>query len=127
LNEVVLDASALIALLRGEPGSALVEKRLAAAVLGTVNLAEVVSKLIKGGMPENLAISIMTSLGLRIIDFNEELAQMSARLAEDTKHLGLSLGDRACLALAQQLKLCVLTADSSWTKLQLDIDVKLIR
>jgi PIN domain nuclease of toxin-antitoxin system len=127
LNEVVLDASAVIALLREEPGCAIVEKHLSRAALSTVNLSEVMTKFIQSGMPENLAISIIASLGLRIVDFNEELAQAAARLTANTSKVGLSLGDRACLALAQHLGLSAVTADRNWAKLSMGIEIKLIR
>ncbi len=95
--------------------------------MSTVNVAEVVSKLSNDGIPET-AISQMLSLpGLEIIDFNCLLAYQTGVLRPLTKHVGLSLGDRACLALARVRNLPVLTTDQVWKNLPLDIIVRIIR
>jgi ribonuclease VapC len=127
VNEVVFDASALMALLREEPGGKTVEGYLNRAIISTVNLSEVIAKLIKHGMPEKVAIDIVSSLGLRIVDFDQDMAYRTAALITVTLKAGLSLGDRACLAMAQKLKLPAITADKTWGKLDLSCDIKLVR
>ncbi len=127
MNEAVLDASAVLALLREEPGSKAVEGYLSRAVMSTVNFSEVIAQLVKYGMPEKLALTTISNLSLRIIAFDEEAAYQAAILVKTTQAVGLSLGDRACLALAYTLKKPAITADKHWTKLNIDIEIKLIR
>ncbi len=97
------------------------------AVLSTVNLSEVASKLNELGTPEALIKTAINVLELTIVDFNAELAYKVGLLRPLTKNAGLSLGDRACLALAQHLHLPVLTMDRVWVDLLPDITVQLIR
>lgn len=127
MSEVVLDASAVLALLREEPGARVVESHLNRAIMSTVNYCEVIAQLIKYGMPEKLALTTVNSLGLHLVVFNEELAYQTAALIKITSGAGLSLGDRACLALAHSLKKPAITADKHWAKLNIDIELKLIR
>jgi ribonuclease VapC len=111
MSKVVFDASALIAILHDEPGSKAIEPYLNRAIISTVNLSEVLAQLIKHGMPEKIALSTVSSLGLNVIPFNSELAYNAAFLIKITSKTGLSLGDRACLALAQNLKLPAITTE----------------
>jgi PIN domain nuclease of toxin-antitoxin system len=127
MNEVVLDASALLALLREEPGGKIVEAYLTKSIISTVNLSEVVAQLIKYKMPTELATKVVSDLGLRTVPFNEEMAYSAASLMPTTNRLGLSFGDRACLALALSRKLSVLTTDRIWAKLNIACDIKLVR
>lgn len=127
MSEVVFDASAVMALLREEPGGKTAESYLSRAVICAVNLSEVIAKLIKHGMPEKIAIDVVSSLGLRIVDFDQDMAYRTAVLIAATEKAGLSLGDRACLAMAQKLKLPAITADRSWNKLDLNCEIKLVR
>jgi len=124
---VVLDASALLALLQEESGAKKVEAVLPGAAIGTVNLAEVVGKLRDVGMPEEEIQEAIGALGLEVIPFDEELGYQTGFLYPGTKGRGLSLGDRACLALGLQLHLPVVTADRSWLGLKLGVEVKTIR
>jgi ribonuclease VapC len=131
--KAVLDASALLAFLRGEPGAERVAEALGeGACLSAVNLAEVLSKLADWGEDPAEAQARMERAGLlgaavEIFLFSEEDALEVARLRALTRVHGLSFGDRACLALARRLGLPALTADRTWDELGLDIPVVVIR
>jgi PIN domain nuclease of toxin-antitoxin system len=127
VNETVLDATAVLALLNDEPGADLVASLLQTAVISTVNLAEVVSKLAEAGMPEPTIRTVISELGLKTVSFDETLAFRAGLLRPATSKYGLSLGDRACLALGQHLRKPVLTADRMWRSLKLNVGVRLIR
>lgn len=128
LNEssYVLDASALLAIILPEPGAERVAAvmRLGAAI-SAVNLSEAVAKLIDYGWSDHDIESEIAILSLRILPFDAESAWLAGRLRTTTRHAGLSLGDRICLALATQLGLPVLTADGNWVTL--DVRVELCR
>jgi PIN domain nuclease of toxin-antitoxin system len=124
---VVLDASALLALVNAEPGAEIVAAALADATIGTVNLAEVVSKLIELGIREQDAWAEASDLVPSVVDFDADLARRTARLRLPTRALGLSLGDRACLALAERLRLPALTADRAWQNLSIPVEIRLVR
>jgi len=116
----VLDASAVLAVLNGELGEENVIPILAESAISTVNLTEVGAKLLEAGMDEASAQIAVSVLGIgEVTDFDEELAWETARLRPLTKQHGLSLGDRACLALAMKLKVPAVTADKQWSKLKL--------
>lgn len=116
----ILDASAVLAVLNGEPGEKKVIPILAESAISAVNLTEVAAKLLDAGMDEAGARLAVSVLGIgEIVDFTEELAWEAARLRPLTKQYGLSLGDRACLALAIKLKIPAVTADKEWSKLKL--------
>jgi PIN domain nuclease of toxin-antitoxin system len=127
VNDVVLDASALLAVLRAEPGSDLVEPRLEGARIGAVNLSEVVTKLIDDGVPEAEIRRAIGRLELDVHVFDAQHAYSAGVLREATRAFGLSLGDQACLALAQSLGAPALTADRSWSRLDLGIAIEVIR
>lgn len=127
MNEVVLDASALLAILRAEPGAARIEARLDRACIGAVNLSEVVAKLIEDDVPETEIRRAIGRLELDVRAFDEHHAFIAASLRRATRAFGLSLGDRACLALAQSLNAPALTADRSWSRLDLGIAIEVIR
>lgn len=96
------------------------------SAISTVNVAEIVSKLSDTGMPETVISQVLDLLALEIIDFNQSLAHQTGMLRPLTRHAGLSLGDRACLALARARNLPTLTTDRAWEKLALDVSVQLI-
>jgi PIN domain nuclease of toxin-antitoxin system len=123
----VLDASAVLAHIAGEKGSDAVAQVAGGALLSTVNLAEVFSKLSERGLSADQADTIVYRYGFEIAPFDEGLARQTGALRQVTRKWGLSLGDRACLALAQREDLPVLTADRDWAKLNLGIEVKIIR
>src|SRR5271167_1436065 len=110
MNRVVLDASAILAVINGEPGAEkLTPNLLARAVGSAVNLAEVQTKLVTRGWTSAEAWEDATSPVREILPFDEEQAQMAGDLVRQTRPLGLSLGDRACLALGMALNAPVYT------------------
>ena len=128
MSSSVLDASALLALLNQEEGSDLVAELVAAgAAIGAVNLSEVAAKLSLAGMPEAQIRETLDPLGLEVVPFDGEQAYQAALLVGPTRAVGLSLGDRACLALAAQVGLPAVTADRAWRQLELDIHIRVIR
>lgn len=127
MSKYVLDASALLALLNAEEGAESVQQFLPDAVISTVNFAEVVSRLSAVGMPENEIREALSILALEIVPFDEEQAFHAGFLYPQTKALGLSLGDRACLALARTEGVTAITADQVWKKLEIGTRVKVIR
>jgi len=126
-NDYVLDASALLTLLNAEKGRDLVLEFLPKSVISTVNLAEVVTRLSMIGMPDGEVREALTMLGLETIPFDEEQAFRAGLLSTYTRTLGLSLGDRACLALAITNHAAALTADRAWKDLDIGVEIKLIR
>ena len=127
MPEAVLDASAVLALLHGEPGGEMVQPILSESVISTVNLSEVIAKLVEKGIEGETAIRLTEAQPFRPMDHTLGLARITGMLRAETRKAGLSLGDRACLALALSLGLPVLTADRAWQALPLDIDIRLIR
>lgn len=127
MPEVVLDASALLALLNGEDGARLVATELPVSVISAVNYSEVVGKLADAGMPETKIRNALEGLHLEIVPFDYEQALESGLLRPATRALGLSPGDHGCLSLARRLGLAVLTADGAWKDLSLGVEVRLIR
>lgn len=129
----VLDASALLAYLRDEPGKLAVEATLAAgAIISVVNYAEVLSRLSDSGVDVANANRRLRDLGLLggllgIEPLLEEDAVEIARLRVVTRAQGLSLGDRACLATGLRLNRTVLTADRVWARLDLGVNIQVIR
>jgi ribonuclease VapC len=126
-HDYVLDASALLTLLNAEEGRDLVLDFLPKSVISTVNLAEVVTRLSMIGMPDGEVREALTMLGLETIPFDEEQAFRAGLLSAYTRTLGLSLGDRACLALALTNHATALTADRAWRDLDIGVEIKLIR
>jgi PIN domain nuclease of toxin-antitoxin system len=126
-NQVVLDTSAVLALLAMEEGHEVVAENLENAVVSSVNLSEVITVLVRRGLKhEDVAQSLKDTFP-QIEEFNAAQAIVAARLDEVTKAHGLSFGDRACLALAKSKNLVVLTTDEVWKELELGIEVQLIR
>lgn len=125
--KAALDASALLAYLQDEPGSDTVEAVLAEAVISSVNWAEVVQKSIAGGIAVDGMIDDFAALGLAVLPFTPEEAEMAGRLWTQTRRHGLSLGDRACLSLALKLNIPVLTTDRIWTKLGVPVEIRVVR
>ena len=127
MHKVVLDASAVLALLNAEPGADMVADAVSEAVISTINLSEVIAKLCAAGMPETAIRQILKPLGLNIEPFDEEQAYQAGLLHTSTRDAGISLGDRACLSLAKMLGLVVLTADRTWKQLVVGVTIKVIR
>jgi PIN domain nuclease of toxin-antitoxin system len=123
-----LDASAVLALLKREPGSQWVADVLDVSILSAVNWSEVLGKAWGRGADLRNAAGEFAALGLPIIAFGKDDAAAVATLLPLTRPKGLSFGDRACLALAQRYNATALTADRAWAQLDLDgIEVQLIR
>lgn len=125
----VLDSSAVLALVLSEAGAEQVEGELVDAHFSAVNLSEAIAKLIEYGTPPQLASQQIERLELTIHSFDPRHAEGAARLRQPTKQLGLSLGDRACLALGQLLALPILTSDRRMHELHdlLGLDIRMIR
>ena len=124
---IVADSSAVLALLKQEPFRGFDSRRLFGATISAVNLSEVLEKLCSGGLEEEEADEAVGELSLSVIDFDEPQARVAAHLRWQTRRAGLSLGDRACLALALRLGSPVATADRAWARLDLGVEVILIR
>jgi ribonuclease VapC len=125
---IVLDASALLALLGDEPGADRVDAALAGGgVIGAVNFAEVVAKLSGSGMPDGEVREILDGLGLDVVAFDADLAYRTGSLRPATRTRGLSIGDRACLALGQRESLPVLTADRRWDGAVAGVELRWVR
>ena len=127
MSKVVLDASALLALLNSETGADKVRELLPDALISTVNLAEVTTRLSLLGMPGEQIREVLTLLGLDVIPFDEEQAFLAGSFAAQTHALGLSLGDRACLSLASVTGVTAVTADRVWKGLKLGVKIQLVR
>lgn len=129
MAERVLDASAVLAYLRREPGWDKVEQFLLAgkAMISTVNQAEIAGKLADKGMPETAVRSVLARLALEVVEFDTAQALACGLLRTATRNAGLSLGDRACLALGRLRGLPVVTADRAWEGLGLGVRVELLR
>lgn len=125
--QVVLDASALLAALHGEPGGHDVANQLEMAAICSVNLSEVIQHSLARGVEVDGLRNDLMAVGLTVLPFTAEDAEAAAKLWSATHSLGLSLGDRACLALAQRLSLPAITADKVWGQLRISIPIQLIR
>src|ERR1700731_4604274 len=124
MNRIVLDASAILAVIGGEPGAEkLTPELLSRTIVSTVNLAEVQTKLVSRGWTSEQAWEDATSPVREVVSFDEEHARIAGDLALQTRHLGLSLGDRACLALGITLKLPVYAAEKAWKKLKVGVRI----
>ncbi len=127
MPSIVLDSSAILAHLQSEPGSERVAEHLGDALICAVNFSEIVSKLVERGAALSLIRPALSRYGLSVVAFDEELAELAGALRASTKARGLSLGDRACLALAERARLPVLTADRMWKDLGVAVDVRILR
>ncbi|HEY0835631.1 MAG TPA: type II toxin-antitoxin system VapC family toxin [Azospirillum sp.] len=124
---IVLDASALLAFLFREPGHERVAEVLATAVMSTVNLSEVLGRFVRDGRDPSVLLEPLRAHGLRWFPFTDRHALTASALVPRTRPFGLSLGDRACLALGLELGLPVMTADRVWASVDLAITVETIR
>jgi ribonuclease VapC len=128
VNRVVLDASAVMTVINSEPGAdKLTPQILSTALTSTVNLAEVHGKLIRRGFSPDDAWAAANGTIHETVAFTAEHAKTAGDLVVQTRALGLSLGDRACLALAVALQAAVYTADRSWKNLNVGVRIHVIR
>ncbi|WP_044076860.1 type II toxin-antitoxin system VapC family toxin [Prochlorothrix hollandica] len=114
MSKVVVDASAVLALLNQENGSETIAQLIDDAVISAVNLSEVIAKLADAEITEEDIKQILSSLNLEVASFNQEQGFVAGMLRPSTKSIGLSFGDRACLALGISLNLPILTTDRLW-------------
>ena len=128
MTKLVLDASALIAYIRREPGAECVIDLLPNAVMSSVNYAEVTTVLSRLDMTSDVIETILKNLINHVMPFDQSQALVTGILQRQTRSKGLSLGDRACLALGMHLQVPIYTADKVWAELNLDdTDIRLIR
>jgi len=127
MAKTVLDASALLAFINREPGAERVTAVLGEAAISTVNFSEVVTKLALRNRSPRRILDELTQFELEVVDFNRALAEDAGLLATATRGQGLSLGDRACLALARRENAVALTADNAWRQVQVGIEIQFIR
>jgi PIN domain nuclease of toxin-antitoxin system len=124
---LVLDTSALLAFLHSEPGQERVRNALNTAHVSTVNWAEVLQKSLRRQVDITGMQEEFTEIGVTFEPFTPKQAEITAYLWDKTCQFGLSLADRSCLALAIDKETVVLTADRAWARLDLDIDIQLVR
>ena len=110
-----------------KPGWAEVRAVIGESCIGAVNWSEVAQKTRQKGLNVEATRNLLVDVGLNIVPFSASQAEMAAQLWETTRHRGLSLADRACLALAMERKAPVLTADRTWTELGIDVEIRLLR
>jgi ribonuclease VapC len=128
VSSSVLDASALLALANGEPGANRVATAVSdGAAISAVNLSEVAARLADRGLPGPTIQGNLDALSLEVVAFDRHLAYQAGLLRPLTRAIGLSLGDRACLALGQRFGLPVLTTDRAWATLSLGVQIEVIR
>lgn len=123
----VLDSSAILAVIFNEPGSDVILPLLQGGLLSTVNLAEVHTRLLLRGVGVDFAWQRVLDLGCEVCFFDDGQARAAGELVAQTRPYGLSLGDRACLALAIQRKATVYTTDAAWKNVGVGVDVEVIR
>lgn len=123
----VLDASVLLAAILVEIDEADIEPWFIEACISAVNLSEVVARLSDLGFAPDFVTDRLARLELNVRAFDDAQARRAGELRQATRHMGLSLGDRACLALAAELNRPAVTADKAWAKLDIGIPIELIR
>ena len=123
----VLDASAVIAYLHREPGHEILAPFMGSALVSSVNVSEVLTVLLRHGLPVDVGSALFHDLGVGVVPFTLDHATLAAAIGADFPRAGLSLGDRGCLALALQVDAPVVTSDRAWADLDVGIDVVLIR
>jgi PIN domain nuclease of toxin-antitoxin system len=125
VTEVVLDASALLALINGEAGADRVRPLMAQSVISAVNLCETVHRLRRRGVPVETVTATLASLVSATIPFDESMAYVAASIHERTREQGISLADCACLTLALCRGVPAVTTEKTWEAC--DVGVKVIR
>jgi PIN domain nuclease of toxin-antitoxin system len=123
----VYDSSALLAIILSEPGADAASANIANAMVSSVNLAEVFSRAEDKGIPADKTERFLMGKEVRFVDFDADLARAVGALRAKTRNRGLSLGDRACIALALRERATAVTADRVWAELDLPCKVELIR
>ena len=124
---IALDASALLAFMLRERGHQRVGELLDEACMSTVNFSEVLGRFARAGQDVVFIAEKLLATGIEVVDFSAQQAVIAAALVPETHSTGLSLGDRACLALARERRIRAVTADKAWRRLNLDIEIESIR
>jgi ribonuclease VapC len=124
---IVFDASVVLAIVFREPGHEVMMNLKGVALVSSVNIAEARSRLLDCGYQRDDMDRVLGNINIQIVDFDAEQAVLSAELRQPTRALGLSLGDRACLALGLLKRAVVYTADRAWSKLDLPVEVRVVR
>jgi PIN domain nuclease of toxin-antitoxin system len=124
---IALDASALLAFLLRERGHQKVREVLGESCMSTVNFSEVLACFGRAGQDVPLIAKNLLAMPVELVEFTTEQATIAAGLAQMTRAAGLSLGDRACLALARERRIPAMTADQAWSRLQLGIEIQTVR
>ena len=127
MSKCVLDSSALLAFILTEPGAEVVGEVIGDALMSSVNFAEVVTKLVTRGGSLDSARMALGVAEPDVVDFTRPLAEQAGGLVALTRSKGLSLGDRACLALALREGVPAFTADRAWVSLDIGVEIRLIR
>ncbi|MDG2515880.1 MULTISPECIES: type II toxin-antitoxin system VapC family toxin [Sphingobium] len=126
MSDIVIDASALLAMLNAEPGGAKVAARIASARISAINYAEVASHFVKAGMPEREVDAMLAPLPMTIVDVDPGLARLAGRLSAVPADPLLSIGDRFCLALAIRDGAPAWTADRKWRAITSEAKVEVV-
>ena len=127
-RQVVLNASAVLAFLGDEPGAQEVGPVFPSAVVSSVTLAEVATKLVERGVESHRVLAGLRAAGVGVVEFTAADAMVAGELRSSTRHRGLSLGDRCCLALALRTGAPrVLTTDRAWGDLDLPLRIEVLR
>ena len=122
-----LDASALLAFLFREAGCDRAAAEIDGSCMTTVNLCEVLGRFARDGHAAPLVLARLGALGIEWVPFDESLAALAAGLVPATRRLGLSLGDRACLALGMSRGVPVVTTDANWGTLDVGVEIRCVR
>jgi ribonuclease VapC len=123
----VVDSSVVLAILANENGAIYASPRIERAIISAVNLVEIVTKLVDWGYEAAVIEALLYQLSLSVVHFGEPQALSAGALRTQTCVKGLSLGDRACLALAQTTGRIALTADRAWADLDIGVQIEVIR
>jgi len=126
-KKVLLDTSAIIALLKKEPGYELLEEVIANGAVSTVNLSELVSVLARNSIEESEIDEIIRDIIPEIVPFTEDIAVQAGKLVKLTKDFGLSLGDRACIATGIYHNMPIYTTDKVWKNLKTSVQIVVVR
>jgi PIN domain nuclease of toxin-antitoxin system len=126
-DEIVADASAILAALKNERFDKIDPLRVIGSSISAVNFCEVLTRLAADGLTEAQADAALASTDLRVFPFDQQQAGVAAQLWLTTRHAGLSLGDRACLALGKLRRRPVITADRVWARIDVGVQIILIR
>ena len=127
MTRFVYDSSALLAIILGEPGADVANANIANAMVCSVNLAEIFSRAEEKGIPVVKTERFLMGKEVQFVDFDADLARVVGVIRAKTRSRGLSIGDRACIALALRERATAVTADRVWAELDLPCKVELIR